>query len=97
MDAARRRMLDQARRLADQHTRRLGDAASAGAPVFATVATVTAGGAADGNALVTVMWRGGTVTANGYLGGYPPVVGDRVVCAYDGAQLIVLGKIIGHP
>jgi hypothetical protein len=52
------------RRLADQTSARLAEAAKSG-PILGTVATVTAGAASDGNALVTVTWRGATFTVAG--------------------------------
>ena len=57
----------------------------------ATVATVTAGGAADGNALTTVTWRGASVQA-AYLASYTPTVGHRVAVVVQdapGAWVIV--------
>ena len=63
----------------------------------ATVAAVTAAGAADGNALVTLTWRGQSVQA-AYLSSYTPVVGHTVAVLYQppGAPLI-LGRIVGTP
>lgn len=63
----------------------------------ATVATVTAGAAADGNALATVTWRGASVQT-AYLASYTPTVGHTVAVLYQppGAPLI-LGRIIGTP
>lgn len=62
----------------------------------ATVTTVTAGGAVDGNALVTVTWRGTPVQA-AYAAAYTPVVNHVVLCAYDGVRLTILCRIIGQP
>lgn len=63
----------------------------------ATVATVTAGGAADGNALVTVTWRGQSVQA-AYLAAYTPVAGHVVAVLYQPpGGLLILGHIIGTP
>lgn len=63
----------------------------------ATVATVAAGAAADGNALVTLTWRATSVQA-AYLSSYTPTVGHTVAVLYQppGAPLI-LGRIIGTP
>ena len=85
------------RRFADQQTDRAQAAADATGNVFATVTTVEAGLAKDGNARVSVQWGGGTYVANGYLNQYTPALGDRVVCVYEDAQLVILGKIIGQP
>jgi hypothetical protein len=85
-----------ARRLADQQKTQ-AQAPPADRFVWGTIATVTAGAASDGNALVTVTWRGATVTANGYLSSYTPVAGNRVLCTYIGNQLIVLGRTVGAP
>jgi hypothetical protein len=63
----------------------------------ATVATVTAGAAADGNALATVTWRGVAVQA-AYLSPYTPTVGHVVaVLCQTGGSLLILGRIIGTP
>lgn len=84
-------------RFADQQSQRIADAAAMPVVFFATITTVTAGGARDGNALVKVTWFGRENRVNGYVNTYTPVVNDRVVCAYDGVQVVVLGKVIGHP
>lgn len=68
-----------ARRVADQNRAALADA-PASKRIVATIATVTAAAGTDGNALVTVTWRGTTFTANGYNRTYTPVVGHRVIC-----------------
>lgn len=61
-----------------------------------TVATVTAGGAADGHAAVSVTVLGSTTPAP-YLAAYTPTVGDLVaVLLVDGSPLI-LGHVIGLP
>jgi hypothetical protein len=63
----------------------------------ATVATVTAGAAADGNAAVTVTWRGQSVKA-AYLSSYTPTVGHIVVVLYQPpGGLLILGRVIGTP
>jgi hypothetical protein len=63
----------------------------------AVVATVAAGAAADGNALVTVTWRGQAVKA-AYLASYTPTAGHVVAVIYQPpAGLMVLGRVIGTP
>lgn len=62
---------------------------------FAKVKTVQAGKARDGNAAVTVTWRTTTLNVNAYLNSYTPAVGDRVVCGYDGSQVVIFGATIG--
>jgi hypothetical protein len=72
-----------------------GALSSAVAP--AVVATVTAGAAADGNALVTVTWWGVAVPAS-YLASYTPTVGHTVAVVYQPpGGLLILGRIIGTP
>ena len=85
------------RQFADQQTDRVRQAGQSTGTVFATVTTVQAGLAKDGNPRVTVQWGAGTYVVNGYLNPYTPTVGDRVVCAHEGSQLVILGKIIGQP
>lgn len=63
----------------------------------ATVASVAAGAAADGNALVTVTWRGQNLPA-AYLASYAPTAGHVVlVLCQPPAGLVVLGRVIGTP
>lgn len=63
----------------------------------ASVTTVTAGAAADGNALATVTWRGQAVQA-AYLASYAPTVGHTVAVLYQPpGGLLILGRIIGTP
>jgi hypothetical protein len=63
----------------------------------ATVATVTPGAAADGNALVTVTWRGAAQQA-AYLSSYTPTVSHVVAVVYQPpGGLLILGRIIGTP
>lgn len=62
----------------------------------ATVSTVTAGAAADGNALAVVTWRGVTQQA-AYLATYTPTVGHVVAVAIQAGQLLILGRVIGTP
>ncbi len=63
----------------------------------ATITAVTAGGASDGNALVTVRWRGAELTAADYPDSYTPVVGHRVLCVVVDAELSILHRGIGIP
>lgn len=63
----------------------------------ATVTTVSAGAAADGNALATVTWRGQAVQA-AYLASYTPVVSHVVAVLYQPpGGLLILGQIKGTP
>lgn len=84
------------RRYQDAIARRLNEADNS-RQIVATIATVTAGGAKDGNALVQVTWRGATLTVKGYAASYTPVVGHRVVCDYVDNQLIVAYRVVGQP
>lgn len=85
-----------ARRFADATSARIADAPGA-RQIIATVSTVTAGAASDGNALVTVSWRGVDITAAGFAASYTPIVGHRVVCDLIDNQLIVAYRIVGQP
>lgn len=90
-----RRLAQQATRLADQNSDRLRAATP---PVLiATVSSVSAGQAADGNALVSVTWRGQVVTVAGYASSYSPAVNHRVMCAVVDHQLVILARIVGYP
>ena len=84
------------RAFADANTAALDDI-PATRQIVATIATVTAGGAKDGNALVTVTWRGRTFPVNGYNRTYTPVVGHRVVCDYIDSQLWIAYSPVGAP
>jgi len=61
-----------------------------------TIATVTAGGAADGNAQATVTVNGSTFPAS-YLAAYTPVVGHVVAVALIDGSPLILGRRIGTP
>jgi hypothetical protein len=63
---------------------------------MAVVATVTAGAATDGNALVTVTYNGATLPAK-YLLHYTPVVGHQVMVAKSGGVITILGRPGGFP
>lgn len=63
----------------------------------ATVASVSAGAAADGNALATLTWRGQAVQS-AYLSSYTPTAGHTVAVLYQQpGGLLILGRIIGTP
>jgi hypothetical protein len=62
----------------------------------ATVHSVTAGAAADGNALATVTWRGAQYQA-AYPAAYTPVVGHTVLLLIQPPQLAILCRVIGTP
>lgn len=60
------------------------------------IATVTAGAASDGNALVTVTWRGAAVQAS-YPADYTPVVGHNVLLLIQLPQIQIMHRTIGTP
>ena len=60
------------------------------------VTVVGTGGAADGNNLATVNWRGTAVQA-AYLASYAPTVGHQVAVLNQNGALLILGRIIGTP
>lgn len=89
--------MDQAAiRFADHNSSRIANATTT-KQVIASITAVAAGAASDGNAKVTVLWRGESVVASGYAAAYTPAVGHRVVCDYIDSQLIVAYRIIGQP
>lgn len=91
------RELDAAvRAFADAGTASLAEVAST-KQIVATITTVTAAAAKDGNALVTVTWRGREFPVNGYNRTYTPVVGHRVVCDYIDSQLFIAYSPVGNP
>lgn len=61
-----------------------------------TIAAVTAGAAADGNAAVTVTVTGNTIPAP-YLASYTPTVGHTVVVVLVLNSPLILGRVIGLP
>jgi len=61
-----------------------------------TIATVTNGGADDGNPLVAVSWQGKAIRA-AYASSYTPVVGHVVLMARVGPQLAIICRLIGTP
>lgn len=82
---------------ADRTSARLAELDS-GATFHATVTTVAAGAARDGNALVQVKYRGRAVTCAGYPAAYSPAVGDRVLCLITrDHQLAILHRSVGAP
>lgn len=63
----------------------------------ATITTVSAGAAADGNALVTISWRGQSLNAS-YLSTYTPTVGHVVAVVIQPPSLpLILSRVIGTP
>ncbi len=62
----------------------------------AQVVAVATGAAADGNALVSIDWRGTTVEV-AYLASYAPAVGHTVLVLMQGPQLVIVGRLIGTP
>lgn len=85
-----------ARRLAEQQSDRFADV-PASRRVVVSITAVTAGGAADGNALVKVKWRDKELTCKGYNRSYTPVVGHRVVCDVIDDQLLIAYSPVGNP
>lgn len=75
---------------------RIATAADTGLRI-ATVTGITAGAASDGNALVTVTYRGSPTIVEGYLASYTPALYDRVVVGLIDSQWIILGPIAGQP
>lgn len=90
-----RQLADAQRLLADRQAAATSAAAARTGQHIATVASVTPGGGKDGNALVTVTWRGATVTANGYYVTYTPAAGDVVEVGFIDGQLIIRSRIVG--
>lgn len=84
-----------ARRFADSTSDRIADQPTG--QFFATVVSVTPNAASDGNAVVTIEWRGAVVTAAGYAASYTPVKGHRVVCTYIDNQPVIAHRVIGQP
>jgi hypothetical protein len=62
----------------------------------AEVVDVTAAAASDGNALLTVEWRGTEVDA-AYCAGYTPNIGDTVLVVVQPPSLLVIDQVIGTP
>jgi hypothetical protein len=85
-----------ARRFADQNSARLAEIPAA--KLFAaTVVSVVAGAASDGNAVVTVRWRGKDIKVAGYGAHYTPAVGHAVTCALFDDQTRIVQRDIGQP
>lgn len=84
------------RRLAATVNEKTAPPSAASVLRIGTIATVTAGAAADGFNAVTVTVRGSTIDAP-YLDSYSPTLGDLVaVLLVDNAPLI-LGVVVGLP
>lgn len=90
-----RRLQQQVDRLADQTSDQIKDTREP--KVLATVSAVSAGGARDGNALVSVRWRDQEVTVAGYAASYTPAVNHRVACDVVDNQLLIAYRIVGYP
>lgn len=66
-------------------------------PEPGVVASVTPGGASDGNALATVTYRGVTQEA-AYLASYTPTVGHTVLLLVTSTgSVVILGRTLGTP
>ena len=61
-----------------------------------TIVSVAAGAAADGNALVTVSWRG-TSVACPYPSTYTPGAGHVVLLLVAIPRLVIIARLIGTP
>ena len=85
-----------ARRFADGQSDRLAAVPSARL-ILATVANVIPGNSEDGNATVSVTWRGEDLEVSSYGSTYTPAVGHRVLCALVESQLIIFDRQIGFP
>lgn len=97
LEQHRRRLQRAVHRDADQFTDRLA-AMATGSKELGTIVSVTAGVAQDGNAVVTVSWRGGTCTAAGWNVSQTLVAGQRVMCDLTADhQLFVAYVIVGAP
>lgn len=92
-----RELLSAAVGFADATSDRIADTSGGTARLIATVTAVVAGAASDGNAKVTVTWRGKPLIASGYASSYTPVNGHRVLCDLIDNQLIVAYRVIGKP
>ena len=84
-----------AHRFADQQSDRLRTLPRAA--FMAEVSAVTVGAAADGNALVTVSWRGEEILVAGYANSYTPVIGHRVKCSLVDDQPVIDYRVVGYP
>lgn len=84
-----------ARRFADSLSAKQSDRPTGA--FYSTVLAVTPGGASDGNALITVDWRGGSYLAAGYDAAYTPAVGHRIKCVVIADQIHIDGRVIGQP
>lgn len=91
-----RRLQRQVLRTTDQSSDRIR-AAETPPMFFATVTSISAGAAADGNALVAISYRGSETTVAGYAASYTPGVGHRVKCSTVDHQVVIDERIIGYP
>jgi len=60
----------------------------------AEVVNVQPGAAADGTALVTVLWQGAHITAR-YCERYTPTVGHTVLIAHSDDTVYIIDRLIG--
>lgn len=88
-------MASGARRFALQQLDRFAEDNPGELPL-ADITTVTAGGATDGNALVTVNYLGAALQLP-YLSQYTPVVNHRVALGRVGGIWTILGRPVGFP
>lgn len=95
-EEARRRLRQRAHRDADRQSGQAAQAADS-QRVRATVTTVVAGGAPDGNDLISVTWRNGETLAAGWNAAQTFAVGQRVVCDLIDGELNVDYPIVGQP
>lgn len=61
-----------------------------------TITAVSAGAAIDGNALVTVSWRGTSIFCP-YPSTYTPVVGHVVLLLVCPPRVVIIARLIGTP
>jgi hypothetical protein len=61
-----------------------------------TITVVAAGAALDGNAKVTVSWRGTSIFCP-YPSTYTPVVGHVVLLLIQPPQVVIVARLIGTP
>ncbi len=60
------------------------------------VVAVAPGGASDGNARVTVRWRGAKVVCP-YPSSYAPAVGHAVLLLVQPPQVVIVARLVGTP
>lgn len=64
--------------------------------IQATVTTVQAAAAVDGNPLATCTWQQATFTA-AYLASYTPTAGHQVLVLLVGSDPVIIGRVVGTP